>query len=325
MNKDIFKKRINVKPYEYPELIKFVDAINHSYWLHTEWNFTSDIHDFKQLKQIDREIIKRTMLAIAQIEVNVKTFWGNLYQQMPKPEINSVGVTFAESEVRHERAYSHLLELLGLNNEFEKVEEIPAIKDRIDYLTKYLEGSRSQDKQKYALSLILFSIFIENVSLFTQFLIMMSFNKYKNILKDLSAVVEATSKEEQLHSNLGIHLIEIFKQEHPEWFDNDFRDVVRKACLKAYKAERKILDWIFEEGELSFMSKDVIDVYMMNRFNISMNNLGLENIFTIDEEKLQETEWFDDEIYVTAHKDFFYKRPNTYSKKKKAITEDDLF
>ena len=40
---------------------------------------------------------------------------------MPKPEIGAVGFTFAESEVRHMDAYSHLLEILGLNNEFQKI------------------------------------------------------------------------------------------------------------------------------------------------------------------------------------------------------------
>ena len=42
---DIFKKRVNLKPYEYPQLVEYVDAIRHSYWVHTEFNFTSDIQD----------------------------------------------------------------------------------------------------------------------------------------------------------------------------------------------------------------------------------------------------------------------------------------
>lgn len=48
-----------------------------------------------------REAIKRSMLAIAQIEVNVKAFWGDLYKRLPKYEIQAVGATFSESEARH--------------------------------------------------------------------------------------------------------------------------------------------------------------------------------------------------------------------------------
>ena len=45
--RDIFAKRVNLKPFEYPELYEYVPAIRHSYWIHTEFNFTSDIQDFK--------------------------------------------------------------------------------------------------------------------------------------------------------------------------------------------------------------------------------------------------------------------------------------
>jgi ribonucleoside-diphosphate reductase beta chain len=117
---NIFSKRVNLKPYDYPELIEYVDAIRHSYWVHTEFNFTSDIQDFKvHLNEKEQSAVQRAMLAISQIEIAVKTFWGDLYKRMPKPEIGSVGATFAESEVRHADAYSHLIQLLGLNNEFE--------------------------------------------------------------------------------------------------------------------------------------------------------------------------------------------------------------
>ena len=39
-SRNIFVSRVNLKPYEYPELASYVDAIRHSYWLHTEFNFT---------------------------------------------------------------------------------------------------------------------------------------------------------------------------------------------------------------------------------------------------------------------------------------------
>ena len=120
------------------------------------------------------------MLAIAQIEVNVKTFWGDIFKKIPKPEIGQVGYTFAESEVRHSDAYSHLLEILGLNKEFEKIKEIPAVMSRINYLDRSLLTQHSDDNRDYTLSVLLFSLFIEHVSLFSQFLIIMSFNKYRN-------------------------------------------------------------------------------------------------------------------------------------------------
>ena len=112
--KETFLKRITLKPFEYPELYDYVPAIRHSYWIHTEFNFTSDIQDFKtRLSDVEKNAIKNAMLAISQIEVAVKNFWGDIYHKIPKPEVGAVGATFAESEVRHTDAYSHLLEILG--------------------------------------------------------------------------------------------------------------------------------------------------------------------------------------------------------------------
>lgn len=323
---NIFEKRINLKPYEYPALYEYVPAIRHSYWIHTEFNFTSDIQDFKtRLTDVERNAIKNTMLAISQIEVAVKNFWGDLYHRMPKPEIGSVGSTFAESEVRHHDAYSHLLEILGLNEEFKNLKKKPVIMMRVHYLETALKNAKSEDNKDYAESVLLFSLFIEHVSLFSQFLIIMAFNKYKNMLKGISNVVEATSKEEQIHGDFGIDLIKIIKEENPDWFDEGYHNMIQEMCREAFIAESRIIDWIFEDGELDFLPKNVVNEFIKNRFNKSLESIGIEKIFDIDESLLAETEWFDDEIIGTKHGDFFVKRSINYSKRTQSITSDDLF
>ena len=325
-NTNIFEKRISLKPYEYPELNDYVDAIRHSYWIHTEFNFTSDIQDYKTaLNDSERNAIKNAMLAISQIEVAVKTFWGDIFQRMPKPEIGSVGATFSESEVRHQDAYSHLLEILGFNEEFKNLKKKPVIMKRVHYLETALKNAKSEDNQEYAESILLFSLFIEHVSLFSQFLIIMAFNKHKNLFKGISNVVEATSKEEQIHGDFGIDVINIIKKENPTWFDDDYNAMIQDTCREAYDAESKIIDWIFEEGELDFLPIDVIKEFIKNRFNNSLESIGIEKIYDVDEELLKETEWFDDEIIGTKHGDFFVKRSINYSKRTRSITGDDLF
>jgi len=326
MNNNIFMPRVNILPYEYPQLLEYKDAIRHSYWIDTEFNFTEDIQDFKvTISDQECDVIKKTMLAIAQIEVNVKTFWGDLYKRMPITEVGDVGFTFAESEVRHKDAYARLLRILGLEEEFQSVVEVPAIEGRIKYLKKYLDGTRSRDDKMYTKSVLLFSLFIEHVSLFSQFLIMMSFNKEKNVLKGISNVVEATSKEEEIHGNFGAELINIIKKENPEWFDEEFDQLIYSACNKAYTAECGILDWIFEQGELEFLSKETIQHFIMNRFNNSLKKIGMQPLFDVNTKLLVSTKWFDIEITATKEGDFFYKKQVDYNKKSKSITIDDLF
>ena len=323
---DIFEKRINLKPYEYPHLYEYVPAIRHSYWIHSEFNFTSDIQDFKiQLTDSERSAIKNTMLAISQIEVAVKSFWGDIYHRIPKPEIGSVGSTFAESEVRHADAYSHLLEILGLNSEFKELKKKPAIMKRVRYLETALKNSKSDDNREYAESILLFSLFIEHVSLFSQFLIIMAFNKHKNMLKGISNVVEATSKEEQIHGDFGIDLIKILQKENPDWFTKNYHESIQQMCKDAFEAESEVVDWIFENGELDFLPKAVVNEFLKNRFNNSLESIGIEKVFDVDQDLVSQTEWFDDEIIGTKHGDFFVKRSINYSKKTQSITSDDLF
>ena len=323
---NIFEKRINLKPYEYPALYEYVPAIRHSYWIHTEFNFTSDVQDFKTLlTDTERNAIKNTMLAISQIEVAVKSFWGDIYQRLPKPEIGSVGATFAESEVRHHDAYSHLLEILGLNEEFKNLKKKPIIMKRVQYLESALKNAKSENNQEYAESILLFSLFIEHVSLFSQFLIIMAFNKHKNMLKGISNVVEATSKEEQIHGDFGIDIMKIIKSENPDWFDADYHAMIQEMCRESFMAESHIVDWIFESGELDFLPKKLVKEFIKNRFNNSLESIGIQKIFEIDQGLLARTEWFDDEIIGTKHGDFFVKRSINYSKRTQSITSDDLF
>ena len=323
---NIFTKRIALKPYEYPDLVEYVDAIRHSYWVHTEFNFTSDIQDFKvHLNEKEKMAVQRAMLAISQIEIAVKTFWGDIYKKLPKPEIGNVGATFAESEVRHADAYSHLIQLLGLNKEFENLLEVPAIRRRIKYLEKSISNAKSVENQDYFESIILFSMFVENVSLFSQFLVIMSFNKHKNVLKGMSNAVEATSKEENIHAEFGFDLINLIKKENPSWWTNELIEDLIDATHDAYEAERDIIEWIFEKGDLDFLSKTQTLEFIKHRFNTSLNNIGIDNIFEVNQSLLETTEWFDDEILTTKHTDFFNKRSINYSKKSKSITMNDLF
>jgi ribonucleoside-diphosphate reductase beta chain len=168
-------------------------------------------------------------------------------------------------------------------------------------------------------------MFVENVSLFSQFLVIMSFNKHKNLLKGISNAVEATSKEENIHANFGFDLVNLIKEENPEWWTEDLKEELIDATLEACDAEIEIVDWIFEKGDLDFLTKKETMEFIKHRFNVSLNSIGVESIFTVDEKILETTEWFDDEILTTKHTDFFNKRSINYSKKSKSITSNDLF
>jgi len=321
----IFDKRAAFKPFEY-DVEQFKEAIQHSYWLVSEFNFTSDIQDFQvKLSDVEKNAIKNTLLAISQIEISVKRFWGKLGDRFPKAEFEQVGVTFGESEVRHADAYSHLLQVLGLNDDFTMLLQNPVIQGRVEYLTKYLKGAADSSDENYALTLTLFSMFIENVSLFSQFLVIKSFNKNRNLLKDIDNVVQATQKEETIHALLGAAIIGYIKEENPEWFSTGFYDKVIRAAKKAYVAECGIIDWIFEAGELPFLPKGTVKEFIKDRLNQSLVMVGCPEAFEVDKTILTSLKWFEEELLTDVAIDFFHKKSTAYSKNTTSITAEDLF
>lgn len=317
--------RVAFKPFEYERCIEYIDAISNSYWTHREWEFLADIQDYHTaFDDVRRTIAKRGILTISQIEVSIKEFWIMLGFRFPKPEIKMVGATFADSEVRHSLAYSHLLEILGCNDEFKDILQVPEIQGRVDYLTKYLKGASSNTDEAYALTLALFSLFIENVSLFSQFLIIKSFRKHENLLKDIDNVIQATRIEEDIHAKFGAYIINILKQEHPEWFNGEFEKKFVRACKKAYDAEVKIVDWIMVE-DLPYLTKDMVKEFIKDRFNKSMEMIGYNPVFEVNQDLLKEVQWFYEETYGVVEIDFFATKSTDYNKFSQAFTPETVF
>lgn len=322
----IFDKRVNYKPFEYPGIFQFTDAINKSFWVHSEVDFTADTQDFhSHLSDAERNAIKNSLLAIAQIEVAVKTFWGNLYDHFPKPEFNGLGATFAECEFRHSEAYSRLLEVLGYNDEFEKLIEVPVIKKRIDYLSAALKNARSQDRKEYVVSLILFSILIENVSLFSQFAIILSFTRFKGLMKNVSNIIAWTSVDEQIHANAGIYLVNKIREEFPDFFDEATEAKIIETVKDSIKIEREILDWIFSAGEIEIINKHDLLNFMKYRVDDSLRKISFKPVYNVSSVDYSPMRWFEEEVFANSLDDFFAKRPTDYTKHDKSITASDLF
>ena len=227
-------------------------------------------------------------------------------------------------QCRHFDAYSDLLEKLGMNEMFSNIREYSALMGRVEYIESFLTN-KELSKSHFILSLIMFSLFVEHISLFGQFLVIMSFNKHKNMFKGMSNAIEATSKEEEIHGRFGIALYGILKEEHPELFTEKFYQELTSLADSALKAEKAILHWIFEEGDLDFIDLATAENYIIHRYNNSLEILGIEAPYLVDEKLLKKTDWFTEEVLAGKENDFFYKRSTDYSKKQKQITADDLF
>jgi ribonucleoside-diphosphate reductase beta chain len=322
----IFEEQISRKPNYYPWTEQFIEAMHNGFWTDKEFSFSSDVHQFKtELTEQEREIIVRTLSAIGQIEVAVKTFWAKLGENLPHPSLQDLGYVMANVEVIHNNAYERLLSVLELENVFEENLKLEWIQGRVKYLKKYTHRFYKDSKKQYLYALILFTLFVENVSLFSQFYVINWFATFKNVLKDTDQQVKYTRNEENIHALVGIKIINTIRAEHPELFDAELEEKIAAEAQEAYKSEAKIIDWMVNGIDEKGLSAVILKEFIKARINDSMSQIGFKSPFEVDQNILQDTLWFDEQLHGNNMTDFFHSRPVEYSKKNQSFGEDDLF
>jgi ribonucleoside-diphosphate reductase beta chain len=322
----IFDEQVSRKPNRYPWTEKFIEAMHSGFWTDKEFSFKSDVHDFKTvLTEQERNIIIRTLSAIGQIEVSVKSFWAKLGDNLPHPSLQDLGYVMANTEVIHNNAYERLLTVLGLEDVFEENLKLDWIQGRVNYLKKYTHRFYKDSKKQYLYALILFTLFVENVSLFSQFYIINWFATHKNVLKDTDQQVKYTRNEENIHALVGIQIINTVREELPELFDDELETKITGHALDAYKAESKIVDWMINGIDEPGLNANILKEFIKSRINDSMKQIGFAAPFEIDSALIEETLWFDEQLHGNNMTDFFFSRPTEYAKKNQSFGEDDLF
>jgi ribonucleoside-diphosphate reductase beta chain len=322
----IFEEQISRKPNLYPWTEKFIESMHNGFWTDKEFSFKSDVQQFKvNLTDQEREIIVRTLSAIGQIEIAVKSFWAKLGENLPHPSLQDLGYVMANTEVIHNNAYERLISILDLEDIFEENLKLDWIQGRVKYLKKYTHRYYKDSKKQYVYALILFTLFVENVSLFSQFYVINWFARFKNVLKDTDQQVKYTRNEENIHGIVGTKIINTIREEYPELFDKELEERILHEAQEAYKSEAKIIDWMINGIKEENLSAPILKEFIKERINESLKGIGFSQAFETDKELISSTMWFSEELWGNSMTDFFSSRPVEYSKKSQSFSEDDLF
>lgn len=330
----IFDEQQSRHPDHYPWTEQFMNSMWDSFWTVRKFTFQSDVQQFKTvLTDEEREMVIRALSAIGQIEIAVKTFWSKLGDNLPHPSIQDLGMVMANVEVIHNKAYEELLKKLDLEHVFEENLKLDFIQNRVKYLKKYTHRYYKNSKKQYLYALILFTLFVENVSLFSQFYIVNWIARVKNVLKDTDQQIKYTRNEENVHALVGVKLINTIREEYPELFDEELEERIIHEAGEAFSAEGVIVDWMvgdFSEaghkGET--LNSEVLKVWMMERINESMDQIGFKRPFELTPEQTQQldgTEWFTEELLGLNMADFFHTTPTEYAKANQSFDPDALF
>ena len=322
----LFEEQIARKPNLYPWTQTFIDKMWAGFWTPNEFSFKSDYAQFKkEMSEEEKRIVVKTLSAIGQVEIAVKRYWSQLGDRFPHPSMSDLGFVMANSEVIHNQAYEKLLDKLNLGKAFEENLQEPTLQGRVKYLRKYLEKAYDDDKKQQIYALILFTLFVENVSLFSQFYVILHFNTYKNLLKDTAQQVQYTKNEEMLHANIGMKLINTLREEYPELFDAQLIAKIKEEVDAAFTAESKIIDWMIGDYEHENLSAPILKEFIKKRINESLKQIGIDYRLDIDRKIAAQTVWFDEVLLGNAMTDFFHGKPIEYAKSNKVYDEAELF
>jgi ribonucleoside-diphosphate reductase beta chain len=325
----LFDEFIPRKPNHYPWTQEFIDKMWQGHWTPNEFDFKGDYNQFhSEMSEQEKQIIVRTLSAIGQVEVAVKRFWAELGNNLPHPAMYDLGYVMANIEVIHNQAYEKLLETLRIRDIFEKNLNEPVVAGRVNYLRKYNSKVFKDNKKQYIYSIVLFTLFVEYVSLFTQFYIVLWFNRNKNILKDTAQQVQYTRNEELIHAYVGIKIINTLREEYPYYFDAELEAKVQEEVYEAFIAESALIDWMLGDFNEEGLNPAILKIYVKNRLNWSLEQIGMKTKFVLspyDIQLLNKTYWMEEELFGNSMTDFFAKKPVDYAKNNKTYNEDDIF
>ena len=306
----ITDKRLFYKPFEYTQAHTFMKLQQRVHWLADEITLAADVNDFKmKLTESEKNLIGQILKSFAQTETYVEDYWSShVSHWFPKPEIQSMAVTFASFESIHAEAYSLLNESLGLDD-FAAFMDDEEARNKIERLQQVNEGTLEEIAQ----SLAIFSAFTEGVNLFSSFAVLLSF-QMRNLMKDMGDIVAWSVRDESLHSKAGCWLFTQLLSEYPELNTIALHEKIKEACRISVKLEFSFIDKAFEMGDLENLTKEQLKNFICARANEKMVELGYKPLFDVNEKLLEEIAWFGQITSGVEHKDFFSGRVTSYSK-----------
>src|SRR5690625_2448856 len=108
-------------------------------------------------------------------------------------------------------------------------------------------------------------------------------------------------------------------------FDDELKERVAELVQHSIQVEKRILDWIFNKGEIETVSKKNLENFMKFRADDSLKKIGFTPQFNVTAEEHRPMVWFEEEVFANSLDDFFAKRPVDYTKHDKSISAMDLF
>ncbi|NMM81874.1 ribonucleotide-diphosphate reductase subunit beta [Acidovorax sp. SRB_14] len=292
-----------------------------NHWMPQEVNMTRDIALWKDpngLTEDERRIIKRNLgFFVTADSLAANNIVLGTYRHITAPECRQFLLRQAFEEAIHTHAYQYIVESLGLDEGeiFNAYNEVQSIRDKDEFLIPFIEaisdphfhtGTHEND-QTLLKSLIVFACLMEGLFFyvgFTQILALGRQNKMTGAAEQYQYIL----RDESMHCNFGIDLINQLKLENPHLWTAEFKDEIKALFMKAVELEYRYAEDTMPRGVLG-MNASMFKGYLRYIANRRATQIGLETLFPNEENPFP---WMSEMIDLKKERNFFETRVIEY-------------
>ena len=299
---------------------KYLDgSANH--WMPQEINMTNDIVLWKSedgLTEDERIIVKRNLGFFSTADSLVaNNLVLALYRLITNPECRQYILRQSLEEAIHTHAYQYCIESLGMDEGeiFNMYREVPCVARKASWGLKYTQeisdpdfktGTEETDKQLLK-NLIAFYCVLEGIFFycgFTQILSMGRRNKMTGTAEQFQYIL----RDESMHVNFGIDVINQIKIENPNLWDDQMKSDAAQMILEGTELEIQYARDTMPRGVLG-MNAAMMEEYLKFIANRRLTQLGLDEEFTGVSNPFP---WMSEIIDLRKEKNFFETRVTEY-------------
>ena len=296
----------------YPQAEQFAEMQEDIFWTAKEIGMDKDLHDLhNNLTEAEMHGVVTVLKLFTLYETHVgNDYWLDFIRnKFQRPEIQRMASVFGMFELNvHAPFYNKINEVLNLNTEefYNSYVEDKTLRGRMDWLDRQFDGDDT------LASLAVGSI-VEGAVLYSNFAFLKHFQaEGKNKLVNMAAGINFSVRDENLHSLAGAWLFNTLREESEQLDNKELDKKIYKTCAKIYEHETRIIDMIFEKGEI----KGITDLQMKNfiqaRLNLCLEQLKLDPLYEVDYDPI--SKWFYKNINTPQLHDFFHKQGNSYNR-----------
>ncbi len=291
-----------------------------NHWMPQEINMTADIAQWKtgQLTADEQLLVKRNLGFFSTADsLAANNIVLGTYRHITSPECRQYLLRQAFEEAIHTHAYQYIVESLGLDDGeiFNMYHEIPSIRDKDEFLIPFINtltnpefktGTPETD-QELLKSLIVFACIMEGLFFYVGFVQILALGR-QNKLPGAAEQYQYILRDESMHLNFGVDMINQLKAENPHLWTEPFKKEIEVIFRKAVELEYAYAEDTMPRGVLG-LNASMFKEYLRFIANRRCQQIGLDMLYPGATNPFP---WMAEMIDLKKEKNFFETRVTEY-------------